>query len=233
GQVQIAYATPDDKGAMVGAMFGQDGENITVSQIRTLMQTNKDVGNLIASMKKEEAAISSVGSPPPKSTPASASALPSTPLSPGDRLIRDLQSASTVVVGNPSSPEILMVMDPHCHHCQETWRALRASVLAGEVHLRMVPIGVKGTDNERAAAIFLMSADPTSTWDKYVTGNRSLLSGKPTAAALAAVRANLKLATSWHISGTPYIVYRAKNGEIKIINGTPDNAAALVADVGG
>jgi len=233
-QVQIAYATPDNKGAVVGAMFGQDGENVTVLQVSTLIQTNPEVAALIEKIKKEQAALTPVGSPPAAdaTTPSAPNGMAMASLSPGERLIHDLGNAATVVVGNPSSPEILMVMDPHCPHCQATWKLLHDAVIKGSLHLRMIPIGAKDSDNERAAAILLTAADPLNTWDKYVAGDKSQLVGTPTPAALDAVRANHVVIDNWNIHDTPYLVYRAKDGKVKVILGEPDKVTLLLSDLG-
>ncbi|MDR3450768.1 MAG: hypothetical protein P4M15_13665 [Alphaproteobacteria bacterium] len=238
GQVQIAYATPDNKGVLVGALFGQDGENLTTLQVSTLMRDNKEVADLLAAAQKEQIAINEAGqSAAASATPAIAAkgpgGLPSEPLSPGVRLLNDLSTSATVMVAkDTNSPEILMVMDPHCPHCQDTWKALRDAVLAGKLHIRMVPIGAQGSDNERAAAMFLGAADPLTVWDQYVAGNHGLLGGAPPDEALAAVRANHAVIDNWHIDATPYLVYRAHDGTVKVVVGEPGKMAAVFADLG-
>ena len=234
GQVQIVYSTPDNKGTMMGALFGEDGENITTAQVTKLVQDNKEVADLLAGAVKEQAAIAQTGSPASAASaaPTPAGGLPSVAVSPGERLMHDLSSASTVVVGNASSPELLMVMDPHCLHCQATWKALRDAVFKGSLHIRMIPIGDAGSDNERAAAFFLGVSDPLNTWDKYVAGDKSQLVGTPSADALAAVRANHVVIESWSIQSTPYLVYRAKDGKVKVVEGEPDKVSAVLGDLG-
>ncbi len=49
GQIQIAYALPNAKQALIGALFGPDGQNITADQIQTLMTMNKEVNALLTS----------------------------------------------------------------------------------------------------------------------------------------------------------------------------------------
>ena len=233
GQVQIVYATPDNKSAVIGALFGENGDNITAQQIAGLVQSNKEVADLISSAQKEQTAISQVGSPPSQAASASSTgSIPSAPMSPGERLIHDLSGAAGVVVGNASSPEILMVMDPHCPYCQATWTAVRDVVMKGGVHLRLIPIATLDTDNERAAAVLLGASDPLSVWDKYVSGDKSQLAGTPPAAAFIAVRANHTLTDGWKIMDTPYIVYRAKDNKVKVVKGKPDDAAVVLRDLG-
>jgi protein-disulfide isomerase len=153
--------------------------------------------------------------------------------SPGERLLHDLSVASTVNVGSPASPEITMVMDPRCPHCQATWKALRDNVMKGSLHIRMVPIGALNSDNERAAAILLTLTDPLSGWDKYVVeGDKTALAGVASPAALAAVRSNHAVIDSWKIESTPYLVYRAKDGKVKVVQGEPDKVSVVLGDLG-
>ena len=231
GQVQIIYATPDNKSAVIGALFGENGDNITGQQIASLVQGNKEVADLISAAQKEQATIAQVGSP--SAAPASSTgSIPSAPMSPGERLIHDLSGAAGVVLGNASSPEILMVMDPHCPYCQATWKALRDVVAKGGLHLRLIPIATLETDNERAAAVLLGASDPLNAWDKYVSGDKAQLAGTPPAAAFLAVRANHTLTDNWKITDTPYLVYRAKDGKVKVVKGEPNDVVTVLRDLG-
>ncbi len=232
GQVQMVYATTDNKGALIGAIFGENGENITAEQVNALVQSNKEVADMINSAQKEQLAITQAGAPAAAATVASNAGVPSAALSPGERLIHDLSVDSTVVVGNAAAPELLMVMDPHCPHCQATWKALREIVMRGSLHIRMIPIGTQGTDDERAAAVLLGVSDPLNVWDKYVLGDKTLLSGTPPAAAVAAVRANHVSIDNWHIKDTPYLVYRGKDGKVKVVIGEPSKVSVMLTDVG-
>ena len=233
GQVQILYPTPDNKATLVGALFGDNGDNITISQVARLVQGNKEVADLIAAAQKEQQAMAGVGSPVTAAAPATAAGIPTTNLSPGERLIHDLSEASTVVIGpNAASPEIFMVMDTDCPHCQATWKVLRDQVLKGSLHIRMVPIAPAGTDSERSGAMLLGVRDPTTAWDKYVAGDKAQLAGTPITAALVAIRANHILIDNWKIQETPYIVYRAKDGKVKVLVGEPAALPVVLKDLG-
>jgi protein-disulfide isomerase len=232
GQVQIAYATPDNKNIVIGALFGQDGENVTALQVSTLVQTNKDFAQMMTNLQKEQTAFAQgngQSSAPP--TPQSIGNMPAASTSPGERLIQDLSSASTIMVGKASAPEILMVMDPRCPHCQATFRALRDSLSRGDLHLRLIPIGPEDSENERAAAILLGTPDPFMAWSKYMGGDVSALAGTPSDAAVLGVRANHQVIDDWKIENTPYLVYRAKDGKIKVLQGEP-KIPVLLKDLG-
>ncbi|MDR3423841.1 MAG: thioredoxin fold domain-containing protein [Alphaproteobacteria bacterium] len=232
GRVQMLYATPDNKAALIGAIFGEGGENITAEQVNALMQSNKEVANLIDAAQKEQANITQAGSAA-ATTPIDPGAIPSVALSPGERLMHELEAASTVLIGQESTPEILMVMDPLCPYCQATWKALHEAVAKGKVHLRLIPAARKH-ENERASAILLGVSDPLNAWDKYMAGDKAQLAGTPSEAALASVQANTSLIESWKITKLPFLVYRAQDGKVKVIKGEPkpNGVSSLLSDLG-
>jgi len=245
GRVQIAYATPDKKAVVIGAMFGDDGESISSTQVKTLLENNKEiVSQLTTAATQTDTSTSndSAKASPPVSpvSPAIAPSVatqtsPPSALSPGERLYQQLSSATGVTLGN-ATPRIYMIMDANCPHCQATWRLLRDSVKSNVVQLRMIPIAAPESDSERAAVQLLRSPDPLNVWDKYVgaapgQGDKSQLSGNNDAAMVTALRANHAMTDSWHIDQTPYLVYRGKDGKVKIVVGEPDKLSAILGDV--
>jgi hypothetical protein len=235
GQVQIAYATPGSQNAMIGAMFGPSGENVSADQVQALLTTNKELNTLLTnSMNPGQAAPGTVADPnmamAQNQAAVSAAPNPAVLLPPGERLMKDLLNAAGVSIGNGAAPLLLMVMDPDCPHCQATWRALRDTVLKNNLQIRLIPLGAQ-TEHERAAAQLLHVADPLTVWDKYVGGDKSQLAGTPDATLIAAIRANGALVDSWHIDVTPYLVYRAKDGKVKFIKGEPDQVTAITGDI--
>ena len=126
---------------------------------------------------------------------------------------------------------LYMVMDPNCSHCQATWRVLRDAVFKNSLQVELVPIG-RNDEDERAAAQLLKAHDPLNAWDKYVSGDKTQLAGDPDPLALAGVKTNHTFVDRWSIKETPYIVYRAKDGKIKIIAGEPQKLEAMLKDIG-
>ncbi len=239
GHIQIAYVAPDGKNLLIGALFGEDGENVSAAQVTNIMTENPEIAKLLQAAADEQAAIDKVGTPPPSTSPAmSKPNSPSSPIaptviaSPGERLLQDLGSASGVTLGSGNGPVIEMVMDPKCPHCQATWKALRDTVVKNSVRLRLIPVVAADTDNERAAGMLLQSSDPLTAWDKYVGGDEKSLTGKPSTATIAALHNNYIISDSWKINQTPYLVYRGKDGKVKILQGEPDKISALLTDLG-
>lgn len=216
-QVQIAYATPDNKGIVAGGMFGSDGENVTTGQ----------VGSLVASNDTLKEDLARIGGDQPAAVAAAAA------LSPGEKLIKALTGeAASLVVGPSDKPELIMVMSPFCPHCHAAWKVLRDRVARGDLHVRLVPTTTSNSAHEIRAAATLLQDGNFEVWDKFVGGDLARLDGTPSEASTKAVAANRVLADKWKIDMTPFLVYRGKDGKVKIIKGEPANLPALFADLG-
>ncbi|MDX2027622.1 MAG: hypothetical protein SFW62_03185 [Alphaproteobacteria bacterium] len=221
-KIQVLYTTPDQKSFVVGALFDQEGQNVTVEQTKTLMSGNKELLALL--MDPGTKAGDMPGAKPGEATTKD--------LSPGEQLMQELQSkASGVNIGNAQAPLLFMVVDPNCSHCQATWRALRSSVVdARVVQLRLIPIG-RDADGEKRAAQMIQVPDVVAAWDKYIAGDKTQLAGNADSKFLEAVRANRALTERWSITQTPYLAYRGKDGKVKILQGEPANIQAVLSDL--
>ncbi len=225
-QVQMAYSLPDGKHALIGVLRGPSGEDVTATQVQALLSTNKDVSSVF---------LNAMGKPANVADAAASSS--SSTSSQGDRLMGDLDKAAGVDLGKADAPKLLMIVDPGCPHCKAVWRALRDDVMHDRLHIRLIPIAAKDTARENEAAQLLHTVDPLKAWDDHVSagvaaGDKGPLAGKPDQAMLDAVRANSVVVDSWHIAMTPYLVYRGKDGTVKIVQGEPKDLAAVLADLG-
>jgi hypothetical protein len=233
-KVQIMYAPVGSQYILVGVLFQPGGQNLTIDQIK---QTAKEHPEIVAMLnaKQGQSVPAGVGQPSSlaaqDSTPTSASA-DEAAQHPGEKLMKDLMEANGVTLGSPTAPRLLMVMDTQCRHCRATWGILRDAVLKNTLQVRMIPIGDQDSESERAGAQFLHVTNPLNSWDKYYNGDTSPLAGTPDASQIAALRANHALIDSWHIDFTPWLIYRAKSGEVKIIRGElQEPLATLLSDM--
>jgi protein-disulfide isomerase len=244
-QVQMGYTTADNKNIVMGVLFDEKADNYSVTQFRDLYNSNKEINtffnnldigalaNAVPNVPNLPAANGSTSSVAPlASMPIMASIKQVAPQTdkPGERLIHELDQAAGVVLGPPSAPQLFMVMNPNCPHCQATWSIMRDAVMKGSLQVHMIPIGQNDEDN-RAAARLLQASDPLTAWDKYAAGDKSQLAGPAEPLHLAAIRANHILIDNWHIQFTPYFVYRAKEGQVKIVQGEPDQLSAVLNDL--
>ncbi len=258
GQIQIAYAAPNSPNLIIGALFGPSGENISSAQVDAVITEHPELKSIFMSTAKNPAAANTplpnnvpgdptaaiaaaqaqmqalAGLTAPPAMPQTSPYIGSKPLAaPGERLVVDLQNAAAINLGNPSAPLLYMVMDPTCSHCQESWKKLRDKVTANALQIRFIMIN-RDKDNaeeERVAAQLLHVIDPVDVWDKYVAGDKSQLAGKADDALIQSVRANRALIESWKIPNTPFFVYRARDGKVKIVQGEPAQPDDMIRDI--
>lgn len=241
GQVQMIYLSPDHKSAIIGAMFSSEGDNVTGEQIKALASRDRSVYALLNGAGQTQEKITEAGSPDggvtavesdPAAAKAPKDALPTATLSPGDRLYQDLEAASGVELGKGQGPVIQIVVAPKCPNCKATWGELREAVKNGQVRVRLIPVyNSMGGEEAEMSAQLLRAKDPFDAWDKHVAGDATALAGKADEIAMKAVTANLNLVAKWNIKGYPYLVYRSKDGKVKIVQGRPERMAAVLLDL--
>ncbi len=246
GQVQIIYLSPDRQTALIGGMFSVQGENVTTPQISALVEKNAEVKALLSGTAQQQREVYNAGAQDGAgSVPAgeqsvetaskrgaSINGLPSASLSPGERLMQDLKAAAGVTMGQNESAELIMVAAPGCPNCKKTWLELRDSVRDNKIQMRLIPVyNSTGGDELRVAAQLLKTANPLDAWNRYVDGDTAALAGEPDDMARRAVVSNLNLVAKWNIQGYPYLVYRGKDGRIKIVQGKPERMAAVLTDL--
>ena len=245
GQIQMVYLSADRRTVIIGGMFTTQGDNVTSPQIQSLMQANADIKQLFTSSAEQQREIVQAGGAAggatsvPSATAesgakgSSAQAVPAgVSLSPGERLIQDMKAAAGVTVGQNDQVELLMMVAPNCPNCKTTWKELREPVLAGKLQVRLVPVYNSLGDQEKNVAARLLKADkPFDVWDSYVSGDTKVLEGTPDPMAVRAVEANLNLVSKWNIQGYPYLVYRGRDGRVKIVQGRPERMAAVMLDL--
>ena len=240
GQVQMIYVTGDNKTAIVGGMFTRDGDDVTGPQVQELSKVDREIETLLygpmgkpaqtADTNGTAGALASGAAANNAAKPPSAAAAPAT-TSPGEKLMQDLQAAAGVLLGSSDNPQLVMVVDPNCPHCHKTWGELREAVFSNRLQVRLIPIGNITPDSTRSAAQLLSASDPLSAWDKYVAGDKKQLDGLPEPVRVRSINANRDLIEKWNIAATPYLVYRGKDGRIKIVQGKPERMAAVLADL--
>jgi hypothetical protein len=217
GKIQMLYLTPDKKGIILGAIHSGDGGNVTMLQVAALVKSNPELAAYFEQLAKEK-------NPAGATAPGDGSNL-------GEKLFVDMTKANGVVLGDGKAPLLHMVIDPRCPYCKATWKELRDDVAVKRLQVHLIPIGAEGSDNEREAARFLEIDAPLENWNKFIDGDEAVLAGIPDPAKLEAVRANHRTIDEWKIQHTPYLVYRGKDGRVKIVQGQPDNIASVLADL--
>lgn len=143
-----------------------------------------------------------------------------------------VEQANWIKAGSDDAPYIYMFMNVTCDHCQNYWKDLQDQVKAGKLQVRLVPFGVQD-ENKITGAALLSVADPAAAWTQYINGNKSALSkDKIVDGAVAKLDANRALLAKWNVASTPFTIYRRLNdGKVMVINGRPQNAMMIMADM--
>lgn len=234
GAVQVFYLPPDQQTLLFGAMFSVDSANVTAQQVTIASNQNPQLRGIMSAAAEQQHEFEKNGGILSSDAPHALDKNglpPGASLTPGERLFRDFQTSAGVMMGMPDKPLLLMLVDPLCLHCKATWAALKDHVAAGDLRIKLLPIGPEGSERERMAAKFLRVAEPLKVWNKFEDGDQSVLAGEAPAIDLAAVRATMAMVMSWKITATPYLVYRGKDGKIKVVQGEPEKIAAVLADM--
>jgi protein-disulfide isomerase len=151
---------------------------------------------------------------------------------PSERFFSELQKTTQLTFGKEGTPQLIMIMDVNCSHCKNTWKALQPMVENGSIRVTMVPIQAINVQSSIDTANWLNSRDPYDTWKKYLAGDDKIMKvGNPDPDKEALIFKNTELIKKWGVTQTPYILYRGNNGKIRVVEGEPQNIAALRADI--
>ena len=226
-RVQIAYTSIDGQRLIIGAIFASDGTNITEQQLVALREHEPAVNQLFTNTV-EQAKANLV-----KKSGMDRVLKNLDPKSKGDMLYIDLAQMFHVQVGPKDAPLLFMVIDPNCPHCKHAWEQLQPLFGKTPLQVRLLPLGILGPDSTRMAGELLDQDDAAAKWTEFAKANfdPKVLDGTPSANGAAKEKLNRTLFDKWHLQATPFIAYRSKSGSIKVLNETPKDMAALVADI--
>jgi thiol:disulfide interchange protein DsbG len=157
---------------------------------------------------------------------------------------RQLEQSHWIADGSDRAPRVVYVFtDLNCPYCEKFWADARPWVESGNVQLRHVIVGVVAPSSPGMGAALLSEKNPAAALDAYE-------SHSPTAARLispsdrtqpsaegyltpltsippdlqAQLDANYSLMTSSGLRGTPAVVWRNIDHEVRMRAGAPDAA---------
>lgn len=218
GQEQYFYVKPDGSAFLMGVLFNDKGEMITIDQVQRLRNTDESLLDTLAG----EETLGDGSNVQEKAMELQ---------SPSEQLFSDIENSNWVALGSPDAPVIYSFIDPQCPHCHAFIEDLRKDYLdKGLIQVRMIPVGFR--DETRAQAAFLLATPgPQERWYKHMDGDETAL---PARAELnqQGVQRNLAVMQSWKLSVTPMIVYRGRDGSVKIVRGKPKDVPGMIADLG-
>lgn len=217
GQEQYFYVLPGQDGFISGILFDNNGKAVTIEQVKNLRAQGDDVLDKLAANSPDDLAQNNKEKKYEFKTPA-------------EQLFWDVENSNWIPLGLAGTPVFYAFIDPQCPHCHAMMTELKSSLDDGKAQVRLIPVG--RTDESRAQAAFLLaSPDPQKTWWAHMAGDEAALPAKRSLSQQGVER-NLSVMQSWKLSATPMVVYRAKDGSVKIVQGKPKDLAALIADLG-
>ncbi len=236
GQEQYYYVTPDGQGIVMGVLFNNKGDTITLRQINDLRKKegpaiDKLAGYPESSAPKADAVVpqASEGSPDFSNPQA---LIKSVVKSKSEQLYDGVTASNWIALGSDKAPPIYMFMDPECPHCHDLIGDIRKSgyLEQGLLQLRIIPVGVLSENSLVEAAYLLASPEPQKDLYAHLDGKKGVLLTDKTVNTQG-VQRNIKLMQDWNLSVTPFSVYRARDGKVKVLEGRPDDLKKIITEL--
>lgn len=218
GQEQYFYVPPGGSGFVMGLLFDNDGRVVTVEQVKKL----REQGDTLLDSLTE---IDGIAASAPQGDTRFDFQTPS------ERLFHDFEESNWVSLGYKTAPPIYAIIDPQCPHCHAMVNDMQAAghFDRGDIQMRIVPVGFSAASKAQAA--FLMaSPDPQERFFRHLAGDEDALPIK-NGINEQGVERNLALMQAWKFDVTPMLIYRSKDGSVKIVRGKPKDIPALLADL--
>jgi thiol:disulfide interchange protein DsbG len=145
-----------------------------------------------------------------------------------DKAWAQLGATTWIRDGKESAPRVIYVFtDANCPYCHQFWQAARPWVDAGKVQLRDIMVGVIKADSPAKAAAILDAPDPAAALleneKKFGHGGIAPAKSVPDGVQKT-LDANQILMLAMGFRGTPGIVVRNADGQLKKYNGMPQQA---------
>lgn len=141
---------------------------------------------------------------------------------------RQLEKTAYIAEGGARKPKsvIYAFVDANCPYCHYMWQAVQPYEAAG-LQVRWIPVATLGPTSMPKAIEVLAAADKVAAFRRMEENH-----GKPWTAAAgidetsqpaiaAAIHKNGEVMNSFGIAGTPGVVWRDKQGKVRIKSGMP------------
>lgn len=236
GQEQYFYSTQDGEGVLLGVLFNNKGDTVTLKQINELRKKEGP------SLDKLAGFASTPNTPETPDAGSSATVAPdfnnpeallkSAAKPKSEQLFDAVQNANFIKIGSDKAPIIYTFIDPECPHCHDLIQNLRKSgyLEQGLVQFRLIPVGVLSENSLIEASYLLASADPQKDLFRHLDGDKDVLMVDKNANTQG-VQRNIQLMQNWKLDMTPFSVYRARDGKVKVLQGVPDDLKKIITEL--
>ncbi|MGC9272158.1 hypothetical protein, partial [Acidiphilium sp.] len=243
----VFYIAPDGRSEIQGEMWSDHGKNITLSQVAAIPGVLPTV--TIGKIGKHEAvahayvhrsgashtAAVTTATPAPigsDKTSAPNAPLP-VPISPAQKakevasVFRMLRSTDHGTVGPANAPHLWMLIDPMCIHSIHAMQALAPYVNAGKLRLSVIPLSILDYEDKGESTVkakVMVSRPPTRMVADWIDKG---LPETASAGAAGRLARNMAVARYIGLTGTPTLLWHARDGLIGRSNGNPGDLAAV------
>ncbi len=245
----VFYIAPDGRSEIQGEMWSDHGKNITLRQVAAIpgvlptvtigkIGKHDPVAHAFIHHGRPSPVVPATAAVPAITTKPSA---PNAPLpvatSPAQKakevasVFRMLRSTDHGTVGPANAPHLWMLIDPMCIHSIHAMQALAPYVNAGKLRLSVIPLSILDYEDKGESTVkakVMVSRPPTRMVADWID------KGLPeTAVAGAANRLARNMAVARYIglTGTPTLLWHARDGLIGRSNGNPGDLAAVIASI--
>ena len=217
GKPQYFYVAPDGQAILTGLMFNTRGENVTARQLQKMRgeETNKSLDSLTR-QSDTDFEMPDINQPKSRS----------------EQMYTAIKASNWFVVGQPQAPVVYAFIDPQCPHCHDFINALRdrSYFEQGRMQLRVIPVGVINQQSLRRAAYLLAASNPSERLLAHIDGDRDVLPDRREINTQG-VQRNMTVMKDWNMKSTPFIVYKDKKDEVRIIQGNPGSPSDIVSEL--
>lgn len=231
GQEQYFYVTQDGQAFLMGLLFDKSGKVVTMQQVKALQE---QAGGQVLDMFTGDDMLGGAQKQAQDSVKSGFDKLTDNTKrefkTPAEQLYDDAENSNWVTLGSGDAPYIYVFLDPQCPHCRAFMGDLRQNFIEnGLLQVRMIPVGFK--EETRSQSAFLLAVpDPQKRLFAFLGGDEAALPVTP-GINQQGVQRNLSIMQSWKVNVTPFTIYRAKSGEVKIIQGRAHDIAQIVKDL--
>ncbi len=219
GQEQYFYVLPNGN-FLSGLLFNPKGKAITVEQVSRLRSQSGELLDALTADRPLQNAHAQEAAKADKYEFKT----------PSEQLYYDIENSNWLPVGQAGTPLFYSFTDTQCAHCHNMMNALKSRIDNGKVQVRMIPVGFR--DETQAQAAYLLAApSPIDLYWRHLNGDKDAIPASPEISKQG-VQRNLAIMQSWKLNVTPLVIYRGKDGKVKIIRGMPKNLDGLIADLG-
>jgi thiol:disulfide interchange protein DsbG len=233
GEEQYFYSTPDGQAILMGILFNNKGDTVTLRQINALRKKEGPAIDKLAGYTEpvKPTETSKIANVAPDFTNPQA-LLKSAVKPKSEQLFDGVENANWIKFGSDSAPAIYTFIDPECPHCHDLVQKIRKSgyLEEGLLQLRLIPVGVLSENSLIEASYLLASPTAQNDFYRHLDGEKDvLLSDK--SINTQGVQRNIKLMQDWKLDVTPFTVYRARDGKVKILQGVPEDIKTIITEL--